>query len=98
MISNGPKSKRASPRLTNFYEKNVLGEFDYFLTGHEHVVEYMGKQRGTKIIISGAGGAVAPKHLPGYVTLEKMDVHSTSLVAKMKTIERNGKVNVIKID
>jgi predicted phosphodiesterase len=95
LISSGPNYKTASAKITSFYGDNIIGEFNFLLTGHEHVVEYMGKKRGTAIYISGAGGAVAKKHLPGYVTMEKMDHDSTNVVMKLKTIERSGKVNVI---
>lgn len=94
LISKGPNYKTATPHVTNFYEKNILGFFDFLITGHEHVVEYVGEKKSTSLYISGAGGAVAKKHLPGYLTIEKMNKDSTALVVKIKTIERNGRVNI----
>jgi predicted phosphodiesterase len=94
LFTNGPNHVTASNEIKNYYESNILGKFDFLITGHEHVVENLGEIKGTRLLLSGAGGAVASGYRPGYVTLEKVSEQSTSLLVKLKTIGSDGVVDV----
>lgn len=75
----------AKGHVKRFLEDHVIGQFDYYLSGHEHVLSYEGNERGTELYISGAGGTPADKQLPGYVT---MDIIKTGNNFKVRTIMR----------
>lgn len=94
LFTNGPEHLDAPTELKRFYEDNVVSKFDFLITGHEHIVEYLGVRNGTTFFLSGAGGAVAKGYQPGYLTLEKMNDQATSLVMKTKTIGSDGRINI----
>lgn len=66
----GPNHGSAEGALREFYDHHVIGKYDALISGHEHVINYVGSVKDTHLIISGAGGALAKNHLPGYVTVE----------------------------
>lgn len=41
--------------VCEFYEKHIIGKFDYALQGHDHDAEYSGEFSGTKFYVSGNG-------------------------------------------
>lgn len=93
--SPGPNHKKVDKNLKAFYEKEVLGKFDFFMAGHEHIVKDLGIHRGTRLLITGAGGALAKGYLPGYVTMEWQE---RKLSVYTKEIEINGKVKAKKLE
>lgn len=42
--------------LRSFLRQNVIGKYDYLLSGHEHTLLDEGKKEGTHMLLSGAGG------------------------------------------
>lgn len=88
----GPNHVSAEGPLKDFYEARVSPHFDYMFAGHEHIVKHMGKLNNSQLIISGAGGARASGHLPGYATLEWDQLNTAKPVLKLKRIKEDGKV------
>lgn len=69
-FSSGPKHGK-SEGFTNFFLENfVLGEFDYLISGHEHILSDEGLFDGTRQIISGAGGKPQEGFRPGFVVFD----------------------------
>lgn len=58
-ISSGLHGDASEP-LRTFYEQNVVGMFDMFFTGHDHILIDEGTYKGTRLIVSGAGSDVLP--------------------------------------
>lgn len=42
-------------KVCDFYEKYIIGKFDYSLAGHDHQLSYEGQYEGTEFYVSGAG-------------------------------------------
>lgn len=59
----------SSGALKAFLDRYVIGVFDVHIAGHVHIVAYDGKDEGTTMLISGAGGEVRGKDKPGFVVL-----------------------------
>ena len=41
--------------VCEFYERNILGKFNYAVVGHDHQLSYEGNFKGTDLYVSGAG-------------------------------------------
>lgn len=89
----------ATGKLKSFLEEYVLGEFDYYIAGHDHVMSYEGKVKGTDLYISGAGGRPHLGYRPGYMTmtLESKD-GKLSVLTMVKEITEEGKILEVKED
>ena len=61
--------KGAEGALKAFLETYIIGKFDVHAAGHVHVVADDGKDEGTRLLISGAGGEVSGGRRPGYIVL-----------------------------
>jgi len=46
----------AGGQLKKFYEANIIGKYDIFMTGHDHQLSDEGKVKDTTLLISGAAG------------------------------------------
>ncbi|MBA2405097.1 MAG: hypothetical protein H0V66_10035 [Bdellovibrionales bacterium] len=55
--------------LKVFLDTYVIGVFDLHIAGHVHVLADDGKDEGTRMLISGAGGEVRGDNKPGYLVL-----------------------------
>lgn len=64
-----PDWKGADGALKAFLETYIIGKFDVHVAGHVHVVADDGKDEGTRLLISGAGGEVSGGRRPGYIVL-----------------------------
>lgn len=62
MKSGGPGKK--------FYEENILGKFQYALSGHVHLLHDDGIEKGTHLIVAGSGGQLEPGYRPGFAILD----------------------------
>jgi len=51
--SNGTHRKE-EPQGAEFYEEQIIGKYDLYLSGHDHHLEDVGYYGGTKFLISGA--------------------------------------------
>lgn len=40
------------------FEKNVIGKYDTYISGHEHFLSDEGVKDGTRLLISSAGGSL----------------------------------------
>ncbi len=58
-ISNGPHGN-ATGDLQTFYDSFVCGEFDVYLTGHDHNLQWLEETCGTTFLVSGAGHSTYP--------------------------------------
>lgn len=88
-LSSGKDHGNATGRIKNFLEENVIGKFDYFIAGHEHIMSYEGEVKGTKLFISGAAGTPDKGYLPGYLTIETD--HDTLVTIKRITSDNKIK-------
>lgn len=61
--------KGATGELKLFLETSIIGKFDMHITGHVHILANDGKDEGTRLLISGAGGEVLGGGRGGYVVL-----------------------------
>jgi predicted phosphodiesterase len=59
----------SSGALKFFLDSYVIGTFDIHVAGHVHVVADDGRDEGTRMLISGAGGEVRAENKPGYIVL-----------------------------
>ncbi len=59
----------SSGALKMFLDTYVIGNFDIHLAGHVHAVADDGKDEGTRMLISGAGGETRGGNPPGYIVL-----------------------------
>jgi tartrate-resistant acid phosphatase type 5 len=46
----------AGGKLKKFYDGNIVGKYDVFMTGHDHQLSDEGKVKNTTLLISGAAG------------------------------------------
>lgn len=68
--NTGKKHGPSSGWLRNFLRNNVIGRFDYMISGHEHHLSDEGVERGTRMLISGAGGNTERAENAGYLVFE----------------------------
>lgn len=54
--SNGKHGDAEGP-LADFLRRRVAGHFDAYLSGHDHLLEDMGDERGTALMVSGGASA-----------------------------------------
>jgi tartrate-resistant acid phosphatase type 5 len=71
--SSGRSHGHAQGQMKEILEKYILGKFDYYLAGHEHILSDEGSCQGTRLLISGAGGKPAKGQLGGYLVIEVVD-------------------------
>ena len=60
----------AKRKIRSFLDDHVIGEFDFYIAGHDHVMSYEGARQGTELFITGAGGTPHEGHRAGYMTME----------------------------
>lgn len=88
------KTKRGPAKgpIKKFLETYVLGNFDYYIAGHNHFMNFDGIDKGTIQYTTGAGGNVSKEDLPGYLT---MIIEHTNgglkVLTSIKEITREGK-------
>ncbi len=56
--------------VRNFLKNNVIGKFDYLISGHEHHLSDEGVKDGTRMLISGAGGNTKKIEDAGYLVFD----------------------------
>lgn len=71
--NSGAKHGPSSGILRRFQEKHILGRFDYMISGHEHFLADEGIHQGTRLLISGGGGAAHEEKDAGYLVMEVKD-------------------------
>lgn len=49
-------ARESDKALKIFYEKYIEGKFDLIISGHDHLLSYMGARNGTHMFVSGGGG------------------------------------------
>lgn len=59
----------AKGALKTFLDTYVIGVFDIHIAGHVHIVQKDGKDEGTHMLISGAGGETRDGNRAGYIVL-----------------------------
>lgn len=64
--SHGP----SSGWVRHFLKDNIIGKFDYLISGHEHHLSDEGIEKGTRLLISGAGGNTEKLKDGGYLVFE----------------------------
>lgn len=60
----------ASGTVKWFLSSRIIGKFDYYIAGHDHILSDEGREENTHLIISGAGGQVDKDENAGFVVLE----------------------------
>ena len=65
--SSGLRHGNAQKDVKKFMEEEIIGEFQALFSGHEHILTDEGTIKGTRQIISGAGGKVDQGHNNGFV-------------------------------
>ena len=55
-ISNGPHGN-ATGDLSNFFVDHICGDYDVYLSGHDHTLQWLEETCGTTFIVSGAGSS-----------------------------------------
>lgn len=79
--------------LKKFLETYVVGVFDFYIAGHDHIMSYEGKEKGTEQFISGAGGTPDKGHLPGYLTMTvSKDQNKTKVLTTINKINSDGMI------
>lgn len=68
-LSSGKKHGPAKGFTKKFFEMLIIGQVDYLISGHEHILSDEGLEGGTHFILSGAGGKPEQGN-PGFLTLE----------------------------
>lgn len=91
--SRGKHHGNSSGLLKLFLSSVVLGEFDYLISGHDHILSDEGIHEGTRQIISGGGSAPDEGEPPGYFVLvaEKKEGRYQIKSSYFKKIENNLK-------
>jgi hypothetical protein len=72
----------AKGAIKTFLETYVLGQFNYYIAGHNHFMQYDGIDKGTIQYTTGAGGWPEEGQLPGYLT---MTIENTAQGLKVLT-------------
>lgn len=65
--SSGVRHGHAKDLVKKFMEEEIIGNFQTLFSGHEHILSDEGTLKGTRQIISGAGGKVDKGHQNGFV-------------------------------
>lgn len=68
--SRGKKHGEATGLVKDFLQEQIIGKFDYLISGHEHILSDEGVLKGTRMIISGAGGTPDLGEAAGYYVME----------------------------
>lgn len=76
--SRGPNHFDAKGYMKEFHEENIVGKYHFLISGHEHILSDEGTVKGTRLLISGAGGRREPDEDYGYLVME-VDVEKGSL-------------------
>ncbi len=66
-ISSGVRHGPAKDHVKRFMEEEIIGDFEMIFSGHEHILSDEGFFKGTRQIISGAGGKVDQGYRNGFV-------------------------------
>lgn len=64
-----PDYDGAKGAMKAFFETFIIGKFDLQISGHVHALIDDGKDEGTRLLISGAGGEASGNGKPGYLIL-----------------------------
>lgn len=67
--SSGEDHGNSGFPLRNILKNHVIGVYDYYIAGHEHILSDEGKESGTHLYISGAGGKVDKGFVNGYLVM-----------------------------
>jgi tartrate-resistant acid phosphatase type 5 len=67
--SRGKKHSMSTGTMRTSLEETVIGKFDYYISGHEHILSDEGEVKGTRLLISGAGGR-QDENEGGYLVME----------------------------
>jgi tartrate-resistant acid phosphatase type 5 len=68
--SRGKYHGPATGLVRYFLEQQVIGSFDFLISGHEHILSDEGQVKGTHLFISGAGGKPDKGEESGYLVFE----------------------------
>lgn len=67
--SSGTKHSMSTGTMRSTLEDTVIGKFDYYISGHEHILSDEGEVKGTRLLISGSGGK-HDRNEAGYLVME----------------------------
>lgn len=67
--SSGKDHGNSGFPLRNILKNHVIGKYDYYISGHEHILADEGFESGTRLFISGAGGKVDPGYVNGFLVM-----------------------------
>lgn len=68
--SRGENHGPSKGLLKSFHEDMIIGKYDFLISGHEHILSDEGVKKGTRMLISGAGGGSNKKEDIGFLILE----------------------------
>lgn len=66
-LSSGTHHGNSTGLGKYIYEQEVIGSFDWFIAGHDHILRDEGTVRGTRLIVTGAAGKPDPGEKGGYL-------------------------------
>jgi predicted phosphodiesterase len=84
--------KGSSGALKLFLDSYVIGVFDIHIAGHVHVVADDGKDEGTRMLISGAGGEVRSDNRPGYIVMNWAPAQGKKISYELKFVDLETQV------
>lgn len=68
--SRGKHHGPATGLLRLYLWADIIGSFDYLISGHDHILSNEGEVDGTRLLISGAGGSPEKDEAAGYLIFE----------------------------
>jgi hypothetical protein len=77
----------ASGALKFFLDSYIIGTFDIHIAGHVHVIADDGKDEGTRMLISGAGGEVRADNKPGYIVMNWQSANPKKISYALRFID-----------
>lgn len=66
--SHGPHGK-SKGLLRKELKKLIIGKYDYYISGHDHILADEGEVKKTRLLISGAGGKHDKSATPGFLMM-----------------------------
>jgi predicted phosphodiesterase len=68
-ISSGKDHGNSGFPMRQIYNSKILGKYDFLIAGHEHILSDEGNKKGTRLLISGAGGQRDSGYKNGFLVL-----------------------------
>jgi predicted phosphodiesterase len=67
--SRGKSHGDSTGNLKSQLKKHIIGKYDYFISGHDHILSDEGEVKKTRLLVSGAGGKHDKNESPGFLVM-----------------------------